>query len=166
GHGRLQTLCYGGAQRPLVRIDHADGRVGAGAPEEEVEESEDQYRKDEEERHGSPVTAELLQKAASDSQHSLRFHHDSPSDSFRKASSRLSVLALAGSSVTVPSASRGPARIRPSRSHRAASSITWLDTTMVVPPPVISLNRSQSWARSCGSTPTVGSSSNSSSGRC
>ena len=58
------------------------------------------------------------------------------------------------------------ARIRPSRrsrsrSQRAASSITWLETSSVVPPSASSWKKSQRSRRSTGSRPTVGSSSTS-----
>jgi len=43
--------------------------------------------------------------------------------------------------------------------------MTWLETMMVVPSPDIVVNCRQSSARSCGSTPTVGSSRRSSRGR-
>ena len=52
-----------------------------------------------------------------------------------------------------------------SASHSDASSITWLDTSSVVPAVARAWNARQSSARSTGSSPTVGSSSTSSSGR-
>ena len=64
----------------------------------------------------------------------------------------------------------GCATIRPSRtssssSQRSASSMTWLETSSVVPASASSWNVRQRSRRSTGSRPTVGSSSTSSSGR-
>ena len=43
--------------------------------------------------------------------------------------------------------------------------MTWLDTTIVVPPSASARKWLQNWTRSSGSTPTVGSSRNSTVGR-
>ena len=68
------------------------------------------------------------------------------------------------SSAGVVSATRPPSRISSSRSQRAASSITWLETSNVAPSSARRWNRVQRSRRSTGSSPTVGSSSTSRSG--
>ncbi len=54
-----------------------------------------------------------------------------------------------------------PARMNSSSSQRSASSMTWLDTTIVAPASASARKWPQNWTRSSGSTPTVGSSRNS-----
>ena len=78
--------------------------------------------------------------------------------SARNAASRSSVPACARSSAPVPRAITRPARMNSSSSQRSASSMTWLDTTIVAPPSARARKWPQNWTRSSGSTPTVGSS--------
>ena len=64
----------------------------------------------------------------------------------------------------MPRAMTRPARMNSSSSQRSASSMTWLDTTIVVPASASARKWPQNWTRSSGSTPTVGSSRNSTAG--
>ena len=84
---------------------------------------------------------------------------------WRKAASRSSVPASARSSAPVPRAMTLPARTNRSSSHRSASSMTWLETTIVVPASASARKWVQNWTRRSGSTPTVGSSRNRTVGR-
>src|ERR1019366_175822 len=152
------------AQRAPVEVDHVDcGKAGAAAGQE-VEEAEQDDRRAEEEHQGAPVVAELLEDAEADRAAAAPVH-DLFSESTKKASSSRSAPASRRSSAEVPSASIRPKRMSPRRPQRSASSMTWLETMMVVPSPDIVVNRCHSSARSCGSTPTVGSSRSSRRGR-
>src|ERR671936_1046077 len=121
------------AQRSAVRVDDAHGRHRAPAAEQVAEQAEDDQRRAEHERQGAVVAAELLQEAPGDGADPVAAHSGAGSDRRRKASSNRWTRALDISSPTVPSASSRPARIRPRRSHRSASSMTWLLTRIDVP---------------------------------
>jgi len=82
----------------------------------------------------------------------------------RNADSRSGVPARRRSSSPVPRAMTRPERMKSRSSHRSASSITWLETTIVAPPATSDRKCVQNWARRSGSTPTVGSSRNSNGG--
>ena len=64
----------------------------------------------------------------------------------------------------VSSAISSPSRMSSSRSQRLASSMTWLETSTVVPAAASRGTGAHSSSRSTGSCPTVGSSSTSTSG--
>ena len=85
--------------------------------------------------------------------------------SWRNACSRSSVPARARISRPVPRAMTLPDRMNRSSSQRSASSMTWLDTTIVVPASARARKWVQNWTRRSGSTPTVGSSRNRTGGR-
>src|ERR671936_47121 len=121
------------AQRSAVRVDDAHGRHRTAAAEQVAEQAEDDQRRAEHERQRAVVATELLQQAPGYGADSVTAHSGAGSDRRRKASSSRWTRALDISSPTVPSASSLPARIRPSRSHRSASSMTWLLTRIEVP---------------------------------
>src|SRR6266850_8522764 len=106
------------------------------------------------------VAAEPQRDALGDGDHAAQAHRvtlvatdiAAPA-SLRNAVSRSGAPALATSSVALPCARTRPARMRPRRSHREASSITWLDTRIVVPADASSRKWDQNSTRSTGSTP-------------
>src|SRR5207244_279008 len=167
----LQAGCDVPADPSLIEVDDSHGGMRPAASKQEVQQAQDDDGRHEKQREGPPVVTELGEDAHRDRADAAGTHGlPSPepaadaADNFRKASSSRSTRAIRRSSWGLPSARSLPKRIRPSRWQRSASSITWLETTIVIPSAAIAWKRSQSWTRSCGSTPTVGSSSSNRSG--
>src|SRR5207245_961520 len=132
--GRLEARRDTAAQGSAIQVDHADGRLGTPAAEQEVEQCENQQRGDEQQGQRSAVVPELRKNPHGDGADPARTHASSPTawgvcaESLRKASSSRSTPARRRRSLALPSASSFPNRIRPSRWVRSASSMTWLET--------------------------------------
>src|SRR5712691_930015 len=157
----LESRGERGPEWTLVFVRDADRRRGRRPPDQVTEQPEDDDGRDEQQGQGPAVTAELLEQPARDGGDAVPAHEGLSPASFKNASSRLLVPACERTSFGLPSASSLPYWIKPSRWQRSASSMTWLETMIVVPLAAILRKSSQNWTRSWGSTPTVGSSSSS-----
>src|SRR5262249_43784329 len=113
----------------------------------------------------APVAPELGEDAPRGGEGQRGAHEEAPwSTRMRKACSMSSAPVRSRRPSGVSPATIDPSRMSSSRSQRSASSMTWLETSRVVPASANERNSSQSSWRSTGSSPTVGSSSTSSSG--
>ncbi len=135
GNGFRIRQCRGdhAAEAAAVEVYDAHLRHVATAAKQVTEESKDDERGTEQKRERATVPPKLVQESLRDRPDATRAHAGEASESLRKASSKRSTPAFALISATVPSASSLPKRINPRRSHRSASSMTWLETTMEVP---------------------------------
>src|SRR4029079_893011 len=114
---------------------------------------------------GPVVGADLLEDTPGSGKSEPWVHADTSfSIRARKACSASRAPVRASNPSGVSSASRHPSRSSSSRLHLVASSMTWLDTSSVVPSRARRWNRAQRSRRNSGSSPTVGSSRTSSSG--
>src|SRR4029077_4390872 len=150
-----------------VFVRNSNRGDGLRAADQITKQPEDDDRRDEQQGQRPAVAPELLEQPSRDGADPTGAHDSSLGPARRKnASSRLLLPPRSRTSVGVPSANTFPYWIKPSRWQRSASSITWLETMIVVPPSAIRRKSSQSSTRNCGSTPTVGSSSSSTLGLC
>src|SRR6266480_6504023 len=155
-----------GARWSGVLVSDPHCRHAGRSAHEIAEQAKDDDRRDKEKRQRPAVAPESLQQPTGDRPDAVAAHDSFRPASARKASSRFCDPPWTRMSAGDPSARRRPYWIKPSRWHRSASSITWLETMSVVPAAAMRRKYSQNWTRSCGSMPTVGSSRRSSSGRC
>src|SRR4029077_5206865 len=132
-----------------VFVGDANGWCGARAAHEVAEQAEDHDRRDEQQRQRAPVATESLEQSSRDGRDAVAAHESVflPARA-RKASSRFWLPPIVRISAGVPSARSLPYWMRPNRLRRSASSITWLETIIVVPLAAICRNDSQNWTRS------------------
>ncbi len=136
--------------------------------EDERDEPGDDERGDEQQRDRRPVAPDLLDHASERAPRSAgrSSGHRHVGAELRGTPARDRRCRPArGSRAGVPRAMTLPERMNRSSSHRSASSMTWLDTTIVVPASASARKWVQNWTRRSGSTPTVGSSRNRTGGR-
>src|SRR5207248_4008220 len=144
-------------EREQAQHDQADLVEHPGLLLEQVVDQGQQHQGyDDDQPDRALVMPELGQDPGRGTEQDARRHHATSAGlwaliSRRKAASRSSVPAAARTAATVSSATIRPSRSRISRSQRPASSITWLDTTSVVPASARTWNRFHRSSRSTGS---------------
>src|ERR1700756_1986995 len=136
------------AKWACVLVGDADRRRARRSAHQVAEEAEDHDGRDEEQGEGAPVATESLQQSSRDGRDAVAAHEsDLLPASARNASSRFWLPPIVRISAGVPSASSRPYWMRPSRWQRSASSMTWLETIIVVPSAAIRRNDSQNCTR-------------------